>query len=110
WCVFLPGSRSYVLALLARLAKRPRPCVETAEGARDLRVGLAQNAEAAAERQGIGAFHRAEASETRAMEGGAQRAATSLGDRPEARGSMGHQPADIALPLAFDADTIRRDI
>src|SRR5208337_1145178 len=49
------------LTLLARLSELPGPGIEAAEGACDLRVVLAQNAELIAERLRIGALHGTEA-------------------------------------------------
>ena len=57
----------------------------------------------------FGRLHRPEAAVAAAVVGGAERAAAGVGDRTEAGGAVGDHDADVAAPLALDADAVRGD-
>src|ERR1035441_884517 len=92
------------------VASMPGPGIEATEGACDLRVVLAQNAQLIAERLRIGALHGAVAAVTSPVKARAQRAATRLGNRSQAGDALRHRNADVALAFALHADAVRRDI
>src|SRR5208282_5677322 len=98
------------LTFLACLAELPGPGIEAAKGACDLRAVLAQNAELTTKRFRVGALHGTVAAVAASVKARAQRAATCVGYRSQARDALRHCNADVALALALHADTVGRDV
>src|SRR6476659_346269 len=60
------------------------------------------------QRAGVGCIHRAEAAVPAAVVGGTEGAAAGVGHRAQAGGAVSDHDADVAAPLALDADAVFR--
>src|SRR3954469_8101222 len=101
--------RRSALTRLALGPERRRRRVEGAVDAHDVGLADPQPPEPVAERAGVRRLHRPEAAVAAAVVARAQRSAAGVRDRPEARRPVRDHHADVAAPLALDADAVGLD-
>ena len=98
-------SRAHGASLSSRNGSAPG--VEGAVDAHEVALARPRARHPRAQRRGVRRLHRPEAAVAAAVVGRAERAAAGVGDRPEARRAVRDHHADVAAPLALDADAVR---